>query len=200
MVAPPRPLPRRQARHAPVAWPRGRRLPRSRHRPVVLCRQHTACRADQPLVREAGRLSCPHQPFLVSPQQHNLLHTFCPTPAPHSLPTLCTSSANGAAKVTARFLDGGQDRRRIGRIRFPSELEGVAHECCHTMTVAVTAYLALHSPASLKKAAQTFTPLVGTTKSLKYEATFFLKRALGSRTYLWKRPTVHFAARENGQA
>ena len=84
----------------------------------------------------------------------------------HSLPTLCTS-ANGAAKVTARFLDGGQDRRRIGRIRFPSELEGVAHECCHTMTVAVTAYLALHSPASLKKAAQTFTPLVGTTKSLK---------------------------------
>ena len=68
------------------------------------------------------------------------------------------------------------------------------------MTVAVTAYLALHSPTSLKNAAQTFTPLVGTTKSLKYEATFFLKRALGSRTYLWKRPTVHFAARENGQA
>ena len=115
MVAPPRPLPRRQARHALVAWPRGRRLPRSRHRPVVLCRQHTACRADQPLVREAGRLSCPHQPFLVSPQQHNLLHTFCPPPAPWLLFSPPCTSANGGVKVNVGF---HEDRREIGRIRF----------------------------------------------------------------------------------
>ena len=199
MVAPPRPLPRRQARHALVAWPRGRRLPRSRHRPVVLCRQHTACRADQPLVREAGRLSCPHQPFLVSPQQHNLLHTFCPTP---TLPTLCTS-ANGAAKVTARFLDGGQDRRRIGQIRFPSELEGVAHalgdECCHTMTVAVTAYLALHSPASLLKCCTNFYSTCWHNKEPKNMKQHFFKGALGSQMYLRRRPTVLFVARVNSQ-
>ena len=106
----------------------------------------------------------------------------------HSLPTLCTS-ANGAAKVTARFLDGGQDRRRIGRIRFPSELEGVAHECCHTMTVAVTAYLALHSPTSILKCCSNFYSTCWHNKELEYIfLDFFLRRS-----------TVHSAARVNSQ-
>ena len=121
-----------------------------------------------------------------------------PHPPPRTLPTLCTS-ANGAAKVTARFLDGGQDRRRIGRIRFPSELEGVAHECCHTMTVAVTAYLALHSPTSLLKCCTNFYSTCWHNKEPKNMKQHFFKGALGSQIYLRRRPTVLFAARVNSQ-
>ena len=134
----------------------------------------------------------------LSPAAQSTPHLLSYTHPPSTFPTLCTS-ANGPAKVTARFLDGGQDRRRIGRIRFPSELEGVAHECCHTMTVAVTAYLALHSPASLLKCCTNLYSTCWHNKEPKNMKQHFFKGALGSQMYLRRRPTVLFAARVNSQ-